>query len=75
MGAGWALLRRRRAVRNLRFEPKSPGTARNIGESPVGEGAQAAWASYPSSTGHVKPCANPGGPSPKAKYHGGPIVD
>jgi hypothetical protein len=25
--------------------------------------------SIPSTTGHVKPCGNPGGPSSKAKYY------
>ena len=39
------------------------------GDSPVGERMAAFWNWYPSTTGHVEPCGNPGGPSPKAKYY------
>ena len=38
------------------------------GESPVDEMAPSSWIKYPSTAGHVEPCGNPGGPSPKAKY-------
>ncbi len=37
------------------------------GDSPVGEMHKSS-VKYPSSTGHVEPCVNLGGPSPKAKY-------
>ena len=37
------------------------------GESPVIE-IQEGPSGIPSTTGHVKSCGNPGGPSPKAKY-------
>ena len=39
------------------------------GESPVGERFGDSLAVFPSTTGHEKPCGNPGGPSPKAKYY------
>jgi hypothetical protein len=39
------------------------------GESPVGERAGPPSMRAPSSAGHVEPRANPGGPSPKAKYY------
>ena len=39
------------------------------GDSPVGEIHQTSWIDYPSTTGHVEPCGNSGGPSPKAKYY------
>ena len=38
------------------------------GDSPVGEIVNRLWILYPSSAGHVEPCVNLGGPSPKAKY-------
>ena len=38
------------------------------GDSPVGEIANRLCFRYPSSAGHVEPCVNLGGPSPKAKY-------
>ena len=38
------------------------------GESPVGEKAETPTG-IQSTTGHVKPCGKPGGPSPKAKYY------
>ena len=45
---------------------ESPTTA---GESPVGERVSSLWDRLPSSMGLAKPRANPGGPSPKAKYY------
>jgi hypothetical protein len=39
------------------------------GESPVGKIHQTSWIDLPSTAGHVEPCGNPGGPSPKAKYY------
>jgi hypothetical protein len=39
------------------------------GESPVGETGPAFLDRIPSTTGHVEPCGNPGGPSSKAKYY------
>ncbi len=39
------------------------------GDSPVGERGPDLLDVFPSSAGHVKPRANPGGPSPKAKYY------
>ena len=38
-------------------------------DSPVGERFGGSPAVLPSTTGHEKPCGNPGGPSPKAKYY------
>ena len=38
------------------------------GESPVEEAMRCAWLSYPSTTGHEKPCGKLGGPPSKAKY-------
>src|SRR4029079_8466250 len=38
------------------------------GDSPVSERLGDSLAVLPSTTGHEKPCGNPGGPSPKAKY-------
>ena len=38
------------------------------GESPVGEKHGSSLTAFPSTTGHVKPRGNLGGPSPKAKY-------
>ena len=38
------------------------------GDSPVRE-IEAGPRGIPSRTGHVKPCPNPGGPPPKAKYY------
>ena len=38
------------------------------GESPVGERQDSSLSAFPSTTGHVKPRGNLGGPSPKAKY-------
>ena len=38
------------------------------GDSPVDEIANRSCSLYPSSAGHVEPCVNLGGPSPKAKY-------
>jgi hypothetical protein len=37
------------------------------GKSPVGERYEPSGM-FPSTTGHEKPCGNPGGPPPKAKY-------
>ena len=42
-----------------------PGTE---GNTPVDEKANGSE-SIPSTTGHVKPRGNPGGPPPKAKYY------
>ena len=39
------------------------------GDSPVGKIHQTSWIDFPSTTGHVEPCGNSGGPSPKAKYY------
>ena len=39
------------------------------GESPVSERFDDSLDRFPSTTGHEKPCGNPGGPSPKAKYY------
>ncbi len=39
------------------------------GDSPVDERLGDSLALLPSTTGHEKPCGNPGGPSPKAKYY------
>jgi hypothetical protein len=39
------------------------------GDSPVREIHQTSWIDFPSTTGHVEPCGNSGGPSPKAKYY------
>ena len=39
------------------------------GESPVSKRLGDSLAALPSTTGHEKPCGNPGGPSPKAKYY------
>ena len=44
---------------------ESPATE---GDSPVGEIMKRFWFLFPSSAGHVEPCVNLGGPSPKAKY-------
>ena len=30
---------------------------------------QTFWVYFPSTAGHVEPCGNSGGPSPKAKYY------
>ena len=38
------------------------------GDSPVSERLDDSFGRFPSTTGHEKPCGNPGGPSPKAKY-------
>ena len=38
------------------------------GDSPVDETVKQPWTAHPSSAGHVEPCVNLGGPSPKAKY-------
>ena len=38
------------------------------GDSPVREIYQTFWIDTPSTAGHVEPCGNLGGPSPKAKY-------
>ena len=38
------------------------------GDSPVRKIHQTFWIDLPSTTGHVEPCGNLGGPSPKAKY-------
>ena len=38
------------------------------GDSPVSEMNQPSWIKHPSTAGHVEPCGNSGGPSPKAKY-------
>ena len=39
------------------------------GDSPVGKIYQTSWIGFPSTAGHVEPCGNSGGPSPKAKYY------
>ena len=39
------------------------------GDSPVDERLGDSLAALPSTTGHEKPCGNPGGPSPKAKHY------
>ena len=39
------------------------------GDSPVDEMNQTSSIEHPSTAGHEKPCANLGGPSPKAKYY------
>ena len=39
------------------------------GDSPVGERMAAFWNWFPSTTGHVEPRGNLGGPSSKAKYY------
>ena len=44
------------------------------GESPVATYRQSGRAPFPSSAGHEQPCANLGGPPPKANYTGSPIV-
>ena len=44
------------------------------GESPVRE-KQQPLETYPSTAGHEESCRNLGGPSPKAKYGYGPIVN
>ena len=43
------------------------------GDSPVSEKKLSSWTVHPSTTGHVKPCGNPGGPPSKAKYS--PVTD
>ena len=39
------------------------------GDSPVRKSHQTSLIDLPSTAGHVEPCGNPGGPSPKAKYY------
>ena len=58
----------RREVKNQfhsRSGLESPTTA---GDSPVDEMNLTSWIMFPSTTGHVKPCGNLGGPPSKAKY-------
>ncbi len=43
------------------------------GDSPVDETTRTFWILFPSTAGHGKPCGNPGGPPPKAKYS--PVTD
>ena len=43
------------------------------GDSPVSEKRMSSWAVHPSTTGHVEPCGNSGGPPSKAKYY--PVTD
>ena len=44
------------------------------GDSPVRDMPRSRRSRTPSSAGHEQPCANPGGPPPKAKYADSPIV-
>ena len=39
------------------------------GDSPVDEKGLSLWNMRPSTTGHVEPCGNLGGPPSKAKYY------
>ena len=49
-------------------QPKGLGRPVREGESPVGEGDQAAWNTILSTAGHEKSCRKQGGPPSKAKY-------
>ena len=58
-----------RGVTNHQPSRRSQERAAREGESPVSERLGDSLATLPSTTGHEKPCGNPGGPSPKAKYY------
>ena len=58
-----------RRVTNHQPSRRSLERAATAGDSPVSERLGDSLAALPSTTGHEKPCGNPGGPSPKAKYY------
>ena len=58
-----------RGVTNHQPSRRPLERAAREGESPVSERFGDSLAMLPSTTGHEKPCGNPGGPSPKAKYY------
>jgi hypothetical protein len=62
------LLQKLRKVTNLMHNRTCLERQIVEGDSPVGEMCKTFWEGDPSITGHEKPCENPGGPSPKAKY-------
>src|SRR5437016_2567439 len=58
-----------RRVTNHQPSRRSLERAATEGDSPVGKRFGDSLAVLPSTTGHEKPCGNPGRPLPKAKYY------
>jgi hypothetical protein len=59
----------RREVKNSIYSQSRLERRAIEGDGPVGEMYRASLIRHPSTTGHVEPCGNLGGPSPKAKYY------
>ena len=56
-------------VKNLHHSRSVLESSTIEGDSPVDEMVADFFIVFPSTTGHVKPCGNLGGPSSKAKYY------